>query len=440
MKNTKRLFVCAALACAIIHAPAALAQRTCRLTVDELFALSDKNNRSIHAHRFAQAAAAEAVQSARSSRLPSIDFSVSASLLGNGWLTDRDFSGGMVAHIPHFGNNLALEASQTVYAGGAVSAGITMAELKLQTAQAAAEQNRQDMRFLLVGNYLELYKIDNQAAVYRSNIEQTQRLLSEIRARHKEGLAIPNDITRYELQLQRLELSLIQTENCRSIINDRLTTALGLEPDVIIEPNRAEVDRLPAMLSEAHWLQAADESAPALRMAALGSALQLQGIRIAEAERRPSLMLFAGNRLDGPITIEVPPLNKNLNYWYLGVGMSLKLSALYKAGRNIRRAKYAAQQAEALRQLASDNLHSDVHEAYTLLGEAFKICRMQEKNLELATQNYEVVRNRFTNELALLTDMLDADNTKLRAELDVANARALILKNWYRLKKIAGEL
>lgn len=407
--------------------------------IDEMFALADENNASIRGFRYAESAATEVVKTARNDRLPSIDFSASASLLGDGRLWDRDFSNGMNASIPRFGNNFAFEAAQVIYAGGAVSAGVAMSELKLQSALAEAEQNRQNIRFLLVGNYLELCKLDNQTEIYRKNIEQTQRLLADIRARQQEGLAIRNDITRYELQLQRLELALTQTGNSRAIINDRLATALSIDPKQHIEPDRTVIESLPSVQVESQWQQTA-ANAPLMRLASLGVAQSKQAIKLAQAERIPSISLFAGDHLDGPITIEVPPLNKNFNYWYVGVGLNFKISSLYKSGRNVRRAKFASQQAEAFEQLAAENLQSDVREAYIRFDEAFIVCRMQEKNLELAEQNYEVVHNRFLNDLALITDMLDADNARLNAELDVANARIGILFNYYRLQKVAGNL
>ena len=423
----------------VCRAQTAQTPPTVQLGIDEMFALADENNASIKGFRYAESAAAEAVKTARNDRLPSIDFSASASLLGDGRIWDRDFSNGMKAPIPRFGNNFALEAAQVIYAGGAVSAGVAMSELKLQSAQAEAAQNRQNIRFLLVGNYLELCKLDNQTEVYRKNIEQTQRLLADIRARQQEGLAIRNDITRYELQLQRLELALTQTENSRAIINDRLAAALGLDPKPRIEPDRTVIESLPSVQAESQWQQTAAD-APSMRLASLGVAQSKQAVKLAQAERIPSIALFAGDHLDGPITIEVPPLNKNFNYWYVGVGLNFKISSLYKSGHKLRRAKFSSQQAEAFEQQAAENLQSDVREAYVRFNEAFTVCRMQEKNLELAEQNYEVVHNRFLNDLALITDMLDADNAKLSAELDVANARIGILFNYYRLQKVAGNL
>lgn len=87
--------------------------------------------------------------------MPSVDVSLSASYLGDGWIADRDFSNGANAPMPHFGNNFAIEASQVIYAGGAISNSIAVAKLRKQLARLDKVRNREDIRFLLVGNYLE---------------------------------------------------------------------------------------------------------------------------------------------------------------------------------------------------------------------------------------------------------------------------------------------
>ena len=71
--------------------------------------------------------------------------------------------------------------------------------------------------------------------------------------------------------------------------------------------------------------------------------------RIAKAERLPSIALFAGDKLDGPITIEVPPINKNLNYWYIGVGVKFDIASTFKSGKKIRLARLSTQRAQRKR-------------------------------------------------------------------------------------------
>jgi outer membrane protein len=60
--------------------------------------------------------------------------------------------------------------------------------------------------------------------------------------------------------------------------------------------------------------------------------------------------------------------------------------------------------------------------------------------VELARQNYKVINDRYLNQLALITDMVDASNMKLSAELQEVNARIGIVYAYYKMKYIAGTL
>jgi outer membrane protein TolC len=58
----------------------------------------------------------------------------------------------------------------------------------------------------------------------------------------------------------------------------------------------------------------------------------------------------------------------------------------------------------------------------------------------LATLNYDVINRRYLNDLAIITDMLDATNSKLEAELNMANAKINLLLRYYNLKRVTGIL
>lgn len=410
------------------------------MSIQEMFDLAEANSRSIRTYDLAEKEAEQAVQIAKNALLPSVDVSLSASYLGDGWIADRDFSNGANAPMPHFGNNFAIEASQVIYAGGAISNSIAVAKLRKQLARLDKVRNREDIRFLLVGNYLELFKLQNQAAVYRKNIEQTVRLLADVKARQKEGLALKNDITRHELQLKTLEQALLQINNGITIANNELVTVLGMPLETSIRVDTCLLNSLPVISNEVDWQVTALESSPLLQQAKLGIEESRHNEKIVNAERLPSVALIAGEHLDGPITIEVPPINKNFNYWYVGIGIKYNLASLYKTGSKSRLARYSHQKAVENELLLRDNIQTQVKASHVRFAEAFAMYDTQKKSLELAEQNYDVINNRYLNDLALITDMLDAGNSKLSAELQVVNARINILFNYYKLKKATGTL
>ena len=224
--------------------------------------------------------------------------------------------------MPHYGNNFAIKATQVVYAGGAINRSIQLSELQQQVAELELQDNRQEVRFLLVGYYLELYQLYNQQEVYEKNIEQTRLLVKEIQAAFQQGTALKSDITRYELQLQNLELGLTSTRN-------RIKILIGLAPETVILPDTTVLARNIERWDELSWQGMKNES-PRLKLADLGVEMSKKQQDLVRAGRRPNIGLVAANNFDGPILIEVPPIDKNFNYWYVGIGISYKFDALFK--------------------------------------------------------------------------------------------------------------
>lgn len=409
------------------------------LSVDDLFRLAEENSKSIRIHALAVNEAEEGVKVAQNNRLPSIEGSLSFSFLGNGWMSDRDFAHSMSAPMPHFGNNFAFKATQVVYAGGAIDNQIKLSKLQQEAAELENQDNRQAIRFLLIGHYLDLFQLNNQHKVYEKNIEQTRLLLKDIQAAYKEGTALKSDITRYELQLQNLELGLTNTLNRIKIINRELTTTLGISPSIEIVPDTTIVNTMIDKREEFSW-QEKKSGAPALQLSRLGIEMSKRSEQLARADLRPQVAFVAGDNLDGPIVIEVPPINKNFNYWYVGVGVSYKFDALFKSNKKVRKAKIATQKAQEQFRLTEEQLSNGVHAAYIQLDEAYTRLRTQEKSVQLAHENFNVVRNRYLNGLSLVTDMLDASNIQLSSELQLTNAQIGILYQYYLLKKTVGTL
>ena len=436
----KRTLLTASLAL-MLCPPLAYAQTDARhpLTLEQLFTLADRNSKSLRPAVTGVAEAGQAVEAAQRARLPDINASLSGSFLGNGCLIDRDLGSGMKAPMPHWSNNFALEVTQVIYAGGAVSSEVEIAGLQAQVARLRSSDNRQDVRFLLLGYYLGIWQLRNRATVYRQNIRQTELLVEDIMAAYGQGTALKSDMTRYRLQLESLRLGLTETENDMDILNHQLATAIGLDPSVRIEVDTTFLERPLARLDEEYWQDVAAVS-PAMQLADKSVEIGEESVRLARSEKLPSLAVVAGDNFDGPIVIEVPPINKNFNYWYAGIGIRYDFDALFKAGKKVRSAKAAVARASKERDMEMEHLSNEVHSAYVKLDEAYSRLETRKTSLALAEENYEEVRYRYLNGLVLVTDMLDGSNTKLQAELDLVNARIGIVYQYCLLQRTAGLL
>lgn len=436
MSKTSRLIVlCSAVLCSQY-----LCAQSRTMGIEEMFRLADENSKSIQTYRTGKEVADENLKAAKAQRLPDISASLSGSYWGNGKLWDRDFSNATKIDMPHWGNNFALEAQQVVYAGGAISSGIELAELEKQLAEMDWQKNRQDIRFLLVGHYLNLYKLHNQIEVLHKNLELTDQLIANKQARLEEGTALENDITRYELQRETLRLQLAKVEDACKIANHQLVITLHLPEGTVVQPDTTLNDSQIQTLSEANWQDLAAQNNLNLQQAETGIKVNRQRVKMERSERLPKISLVAAEHLDGPITIEVPVLDNNFNYWYVGVGVKYNISSLFKNNRKLKAARLNVRKAQETYELAQEQTNHAVQESYVNFLTSFTDLRTQQKSVELADQNYSVTSNRYQNDLALLTDMLDASNMKLSADLGLVNARINVIYNYYKMKYVTHTL
>lgn len=437
MSKNKRLIV---LLCIAALCSQCLYAQTRQMGIDEMFRLADEQSKSVQTYRTGADAADEALRAAKAQRLPDISVSLSASYLGDGRIWDRDFGNGMKVDMPHFGNNFTLEAQQVVYSGGAISSGIRQAELAKTLAQLDMQKNVQEIRFMLVGNYLDLYKLDNQMKVLEKNIGLTEQVIANMKARRKQGTVLKNDITRYELQREQLKLQLSRVADMRKIANHQLATTLHLPEGTVVSPDTTLLEQQITALTENDWQQAAKANNIDLKQAQASVSMNEQKVRQERAELLPHIAIVAEEHLDGPVTIEVPALDNNFNYWYIGIGIKYNLSSLFKNNRRMKQARLNVRRAREQHELAQEQVNNAVQAGYVNFLTAFTDLRTQENSVKLADENYAVTSHRYKNEMALLTDMLDASNTKLGADLDLVNARINVVYNFYKMKYITHTL
>lgn len=409
------------------------------VTLEELFECAE-NSTSMRPSSAAEQEALREISVARAGRLPEINAQLAVGYNGDGFTVNRHFSDYQKAPIPHFSNSVGVDISQPVYTGGAVSAGIELAELKMTASRFATELQRDNIRFRLTGFYLDIYKYSNLKVVVEKNIEQARKVLDEMIARHEQGLALQNDITRYELLVSNLELQLVRINNTIEILNNNLVITAGLPLGTTVIPDPTILQRSLPGATEAAWQQDAAENSPAIRLAQSNVAITDKAEAIVKADRLPKVALQAAWNLEGPILVEVPPINRNLSYWFVGVGVSYNLSSLFKTNKSLAKHRAAKARAASELDLIVEDTELAVRADYIHYLEAYEILKTNEKSVELATQNYSTVSTRYSADMALITDMLDAANSKLDAEQQLVNARINIIYYYYKLLFTTGKI
>ncbi|ROI04681.1 TolC family protein [Chryseobacterium sp. G0240] len=414
-------------------------QQMRQLTASEVAELAVRNHQQLKVSAQNIDIAKQNTNVVRLQKLPSITASTSQFYLGDAVAIDKDFSNSTKIPMPHYGSSYAVQATQLIFKGGLVNKSIEMAGLREQLSELDLEKNKQDVKFLVISNYLDVYKIINQEEVFQNNKKLAQERLKNIQKFYQQGMVTRNEVIRGELAIKNLDQGILTLVNNRKILNYNLNIALGLSSDTEIVPTES-LENKESGIGMEYYTNLAHDSNPLLKSAEKNRAIADKNIEIIKTDNMPTIAGFGGYTLQRPITTRNPVLDMYSGGWQTGVSLSYNIDNLYKTKEKIKLGELQKNQANDAMTLVQQNVDMGVNAAYTKYQEAIQQAEILNDSKRLAEENYKITEAKYLNQLAVQAEMIDAQNQKLQSELDYANAEINVLYQYYNLLKSTGTL
>lgn len=372
-------------------------------------------------------------------KLPTITASTGQFYLGDAVAIDKDFSNSTNVPMPHYGSSYAVQATQLIFKGGLVNKSIEMAGLREQLSELDLEKNKQDVKFLVISNYLDVYKIINQEEVFQNNKKLALERLKNIQKFYQQGMVTRNEVVRGELAIKNLDQGILILTNNKKILNYNLNIALGLSSDTEIIPTES-LENKESGIGMEYYTDLAHERNPLLKSAQKNIAVADKNIEIIKTDNAPTVAGFGGYTLQRPITTRNPVLDMYSGGWQTGVSLSYNIDTLFKTKEKVKLGELQKNQANDAMTLVQQNVDMAVNAAYTKYQEAIQQADILNDSKRLAEENYKITEAKYLNQLAVQAEMIDAQNQKLQSELDYANAEINVLYQYYNLLKSTGTL
>lgn len=372
-------------------------------------------------------------------KLPTITASTSQFYLGNVLAIDKDFSNSTNIPMPHYGSSYAVQATQLIFKGGLVNKSIELAGLREQLSELDLEKNKQDVKFLVISNYLDVYKILNQESVFQNNKKLAQERLKNIQKFYQQGMVTRNEVIRGELAIKNLDQGILTLANNKKILNYNLSIALGLPSDTDIIPVESLTNKESGIGMD-YYFDLAHNSNPQMRSAKTNIDVADKNIEIIKTDKMPTIAGFGGYTLQRPITTRNPVLDMYSGGWQTGISLSYNIDNLYKTKERVKLGELQKNQANDAMTLVQQNIDMGVNAAYVKYQESIQQADILNDAKLLAEENYKITEAKYLNQLAVQAEMIDAQNQKLQSELDFANAEINVLYQYYNLLKSTGTL
>lgn len=431
MRLTSRAF---ALIATLVFAP--LCTSAWSLDLSQAYQAAMSQDASILATRAATDAKLERLPQARSQLLPNI--SLSASRNNNSLESiGPDFAGrATVSNRNYTSSTLALTIRQPLFRKFQL-ADYQQAKAQVNDANAILDRELQNVAVRVSGAYFEALLTAEQLALVQS---QKMTYISQFDAAKKRFAAGAGTRTDIDEAQAALDLNAAQELEVRqnvdytlrqlqTLVNQPIDSLATLDPNKLVlvppMPNRIE-----------DWIARAEDSSPEIRSLKAQVEVARYEVEKAEAGHYPTLDAVA--QMSRDVSGTVTSVNNTFNNTSIGLQLNIPIFSGGNVRSNIRQALAEKARAEQSLEALRRDLGVRVHKEFRGVTEGV----LKVKALEQAVRSTDQValsnRRSFEAGSRTLIDTLNAEQQKVSAQRDLAQARYVYLISRVRLQALAG--
>jgi outer membrane protein len=330
--------------------------------------------------------------------------------------------------------------SEVIFSGFRLKYAEASQKLLQQSVSLSAQKDSDELVFNIVSAYYNLYKIKKSQEIVSENLEEVKEHESETQNMENQGLVTHNEILRWELQQENVELTQLDLENNLNVATFDLDIMLGLKENTKIEIDSASLFSSKEFKSLQDYMDmAANNRGDLLSLDAIRKSSE-NNLKIVQNSYYPIVTIGADYYDARPNQRIFPPTDAFNIGWDAGITLTWNLTNLYSNKHNIAEAKGNLDQAEVQKSILSDNIKMEINQNYLSYIESKKRLEVMQKAIDTADENYRITNDKYKNQLALLSDLLDADNALLQAKINLALAKADAELAYYKLLESTGTI
>lgn len=392
------------------------------LSLKEAIEVAFKNNKDIQIQEQEVNAAKAVVLEARSGFLPKVN--ATAGYTHNGSLLTISQTQNTKKDIGIFtghknDNKLGIEVGQNIYSGGANTANLRQAQIRLKVQEETLRARKLDVEFETTRLYYGLLLAYETERIAQSLFDQAQSHYADVKKKYEEGTASRFDLLRSKVQVSKVAPELIKAKNAVDLIAAELKKLLGLKmQDTVIL--RDSFLYHPIEIEESEFLKTAYLDKPEMILQALGVDVDRWSIAIAKAGYRPQVNASLGYNYSSNNIANM--INSRHNTWDAGFSVSIPIFDGFSSKAKVDEAKARYAQAILSKENLSDQIAVDVRQACLDLKQAEELINSQKDNVVEAKEALSIANVSYDNGKATNLDVLDAQVSLAQVEKNLSEA------------------
>ncbi len=335
--------------------------------------------------------------------------------------------------------NWAVEMRQPVFAGGGIKANYDINRIGAEVSRMDQAATVQDVVRDVGVTYFNILKAEKILGVARQSLEQLKAHRDDAQHFYDAGVIPKNDLLQSEVQLANGQQFLLSAENGVEIAKSQFNTVLRRD---INTPTRVEdiLQYKPFTKGLEECLKTAMDRRPELKAASLKIEQAKKNVDLDKSEYYPTVNLVGSYGRFGDTPDVQGSKYQDQENWYVLARADWKFwewgRTKYRVGASRSRESQAADAMAGLK----DRVTLEVKNAYLFMREAEKRVFVAQKSIEQAEENFRLNEERYKEQVATSTDVLDAQTLLTRAKSDYYGALSDYHISLMRLERSMGVL
>lgn len=349
--------------------------------------------------------------------------------------------GGNPIHLPNRADAFVGTASiqEVIYGGGKYKYAQESTKILSDIARLDADKNKEEVSYAVINTYFSLFKVVQSKKVVNQNLESIASQLKQAQRFFEQGIVTKNDVLRFQLQQANIWLTDLEIENNRKIINYNLDILLGLPEDteVTIAENDLPLQTIQPLNS---YISNAFANRQELQQLNLQDKVANYNIKTIKANTRPTVGVGANLYYINPSGSFIPPSEQFIMPITIGATVSWNVASLWSNKNKVAEAKIQQQEIGLHKEILSDNVKTELNRNYQNYQLAVKKINVLETSIAQATENDRLLESKYKNNIASVTDRIDAETLLYQAKINLELAKADAKLAYYTLLKSTGKI
>jgi len=328
---------------------------------------------------------------------------------------------------------------QLIFQGNKLKYAKESTDLLTQVARLDIDKNKQEITYAIINAYYNLYKVLQSEKVVEQSLQVIDRQIKQSERFFTQGIVTKNDVLRFQLEKSNIQLTGIDLENNRKVINFNLNVLLDLPENTVLKIDKIEDNHLLSSNLE-NYIDTAFNNREELKQLSLQTKIADYNIKTIKTNTLPSFGIGVSTYFINPSGKFIPPTNQFLAPVSLAATLSWNFGNLWTNKNKIAEARIQKEEKEINEGILQDQVKTEVNKNYQDYLKSVERIKILQTSIAQAQENDRILESKYENTIASVTDRIDANNQLFQSQINLELAKADAILAYYTLLKSTGTL